>query len=258
MTFRSFWGRRWHAWTPNNAEIQPLAAGVRLALTQYDRIVYSDAQLDDYVAGDLRWQAPVRLQLEAQFCGDPEHFVGTAGFGWWNDPAGTGLRRLRLPQALWFFYASTASQLELTANGASNGWLAMSFVPRLAFCLALLPLAPLAIVLSQNSWLRQRCCLPLLQLALGVRSQPIQLKWNAWQHYQIDWYADRVEFWLDQQLVLKTRNLPTSKLGLILWLDNQYAQVSPRGIVRGGVLAHQAQALEIRNLSISELATSAI
>lgn len=258
MAFRSFWGRRWHAWTPNQAEIQPIEAGVRLALHQHDRMVYSDAQLDDYVEHGLSWHAPVRLQLEARFLGDPQDFVGTAGFGWWNDPAGTGLRRLRLPQALWFFYAGAASQLELTANGAHNGWLAMSFVPRLGWCLGLLPLAPLALLLSQNAWFRQRCCLPLLQLALGVRSQSIKLSWNMWQQYQIDWYADRVEFWLDQQLVLKTASVPTSNLGLILWLDNQYAQVSPRGIIRGGILAHQNQSLEIRHLMISDLTTPAL
>jgi len=89
-------------------------ACIRLTLDAQDGTRYGDAQLDDYhTAGVLGWRPPVRLRIRARFSHAAAMLRGTAGFGFWNDPFGmtkavmplSWLPKLRLPQAVWFFFA---------------------------------------------------------------------------------------------------------------------------------------------------------
>ncbi len=74
-------------------------------------LAYSDAQIDDYQAGPgprfIRCP-PLRLRVRARFSRPEGGLRGTAGFGFWNYPIAWPLR---LPRAIWFFYASPPNDM---------------------------------------------------------------------------------------------------------------------------------------------------
>ncbi|MCC6566292.1 MAG: hypothetical protein IT298_11050, partial [Chloroflexi bacterium] len=110
-------------------QISPLGAGS-----------YANAQIADYAGRrDLALRAPVEMELFARFDGLP---AGTAGFGFWNAPHGAKVTDLRLPNAAWFFFSSTWSNLPLAIDRKANGWKAAVFAPRLRVFVPLLPTAP--------------------------------------------------------------------------------------------------------------------
>ena len=88
--------------------------------------VYTNAQIDDYrplTRPDFPWRPPLRLSVRARFSHNSGQLTGTAGFGFWNDPLRmTGLRRVALPQALWFFYAGPDADMRLALDQPAWGW----------------------------------------------------------------------------------------------------------------------------------------
>ena len=81
---------------------------------------------------------------------------------------------------------------------------------------------------------------------------PLRVAPSAWHTYRIEWQPRRVAFWVDDALVLETPLSPRGPLGLVLWIDNQYAIVTPRGVVRGGLLdASGEQWLDIADLHVT-------
>jgi hypothetical protein len=92
-----------------------------LTLPVASSAVYSDAQLQDYAGlarRDYPWRPPLHFSIEARFSSGVH---GTAGFGFWNNPL--SLRGVpALPRALWFFWASAPSQMELAQGKPGHGW----------------------------------------------------------------------------------------------------------------------------------------
>ncbi|MFQ5436439.1 MAG: hypothetical protein ACE5FD_16365, partial [Anaerolineae bacterium] len=90
---------------------------------------YADAQIDDYGPVDKRdrhgrfhWRPGTKMQVRAKFSAKP---IGTAGFGFWNAPiADPTVRRLALPQAVWFFYAAPPNDLPFAPLENCHGWFA--------------------------------------------------------------------------------------------------------------------------------------
>ena len=252
MATLSRWEMNWLSWTPNCGAVADNADYIRLSTLDATATAYSDGQLDDYGATGLRWSPPLTLTVRARLGGSHGGGIhGTAGFGLWNDPGGARLKRLALPRAVWFFYASPPSNLALDSLVPGVGWLAMTFDASQLRTLALLPFAPLGLLLMQGAWLR-RALWPIAQWALGVRQMPLQVDPSAWHTYRIEWQPRRVAFWVDDALVLETPLSPRGPLGLVLWIDNQYAIVTPRGVVRGGLLdASGEQWLDIADLHVT-------
>ena len=218
---------------------------------------YRWAQLDDYHKVSRRkflWQSPLKLSLLAR--SSLQEHAGTWGFGLWNDPfsASLGLggmaRRLpALPNCVWFFYASPPNHLEIHDRFPSNGFLAATFqspcIPTLFLLPAFLglPLFVLPFFAKQfRKWLR-----PIIkQDAVEI---PIDL--TQWHCYQIDWSDQNVNFMIDQKQVLSTKISPKGKLGLVIWIDNQYAAFRPDGKIRFGMLPQEEESrLEIKGLEI--------
>ena len=250
MTTLSRWGMDWLSWTPNCGAVADNADYIRLSTLDATATAYSDGQLDDYGTAGLCWSPPLTLNVRARLAGE-NGIHGTAGFGLWNDPGGSRLKRLALPRAVWFFYASPPSTLALDSLVPGVGWLAMTFDAARGRTLALLPFAPLGLLLMQGAWLR-RALWPIAQWALGVRQMPLQVDPSVWHTYRIEWQPRRVAFWVDDALVLETPLSPRGPLGLVLWIDNQYAIVTPRGVVRGGLLdASGEQWLDIADLHVT-------
>ena len=218
-----------------------------------DKNSYRLAQLDDYTGvsrSDFLWRPPFHLRLQAR--ASATEIPGTWGFGVWNDPfsASLGLggadRRLpALPEAAWFFYASPANYLSFRDDLPAQGFLAATFrsvrVPPVLMALG----SPLLISLLLPG-INRLARLTVRNLVHQDASR-IAIDPTGWHMYDLIWTAEAVQMRVDENTLLGTRITPRSPLGLVLWVDNQYAAWTPNGKVRLGSLANpEAAWIEIK------------
>lgn len=244
----------WHTGSSGNGSLQMSAHGLRLANNSATERHYTNAQIDDYhglVRADFPWRPPLCMTLRARFSHDSGHLTGTAGFGFWNDPFRLGGRLWpTLPQALWFFYAGPDSDMPLSLDQQGWGWKASLLDARTPRFLATAPVLALA---APTFCLPPLCRLfrPAAQNAASTAGLLLPPSMRQWHIYTIDWQRTRVQFLLDGHLILETSHVPAGPLGLVVWLDNQYLQLSPWGRFRWGLLAkEETQWLEIDWLAI--------
>ena len=262
-------------------EIDEIGRGsaYRLSIPPGKADQYRLAQLDDYTQvprSRFPLHFPLSLSLSARASSDS--IAGTWGFGLWNDPFGVSLgfggnpfRLPALPNALWFFGAAKESYLSfkdasassagfvIAQPSAANGFIAQAF--RSPKFHPLLILAGLALPFSRkltrrilgkvieeagvNLWSHET-----QQQAVGVQSQGVDP--TKWHRYKLDWREKRVHFEVDDVQVFESRVSPRPPLGLVIWLDNQYAAFTPEGKIGFGVLENTEPAwLEIKELEIS-------
>jgi hypothetical protein len=228
---------------------------LRLVNTDTSSRYYTDAQIDDYHGMSRRrlpWNPPLRLTIRARFSHPTGMLSGTAGFGLWNDPfLMTGIRLPALPRAIWFFYASPPSDLKLDMHTPGYGWKAATIdAIRLSFLLAV-PFAPLAVALMNLRHL-YRALWPVGQRAIGVSEALLEVDMTDWHTYLIEWGTERAFFGVDGEPVLHCDTPPRGPLGFVMWLDNQYAIVTPWGRYGYGRLeAPGRQWMEVERLVIA-------
>lgn len=234
-----------------NAWVQTTNQGWRLGIAAGDSHAYRDAQLDDY-SGIARSQFPhhsLTLSLCAR-ASDPFH-AGTWGFGLWNDPFGISLgfggNRFRLPalpNAAWFFFASPPNHLSFRDDQPGRGFLAQSFrTPH--FHPWLLP-AGLAFPFSAKTsrkWISN---------VIEQDSTTLTADVTQWHKYQLDWRSNRVRWLLDDAVVFESNTSPRPPLGLIIWIDNQFAAFPPDGKIASGLLAGKESFLELQDLDLRD------
>jgi len=232
------------------AAVDSTPNGFRLTIPASDGSRYDDAQLDDYT-GLTRRAFPHRsLDLSLRARASAESTPGTWGFGLWNDPFGLSLgfgggpfRLPALPNAAWFFYASPHNYLSFTDDKPAQGFLAQTFQARGGVTPPLLG-AGLALPFSRVAARRQ------LSQVITEDSTAIRMDVTQWHGYRLKWREDSVTFEVDNVLVMETSVSPHPPLGLILWIDNQFAAFTPEGKLSFGVLAHPEAWLEIEGLEI--------
>jgi hypothetical protein len=249
-------------WTLDNntGSVQQLALGGgeihaeggrwRLVVPRAERAMYSDAQLHDYGGlerADFPWRPPLALSVRARLA--PE-IRGTAGFGFWNNPLPPLGGLPALPQAAWFFFASPPSAMELAEGVAGYGWKAATIDAGRPRALLWAPLAPLVLLACRGARLRRRVW-PRVQRALAVDERQLGVDRAEWHSYELIWLRDRVLFGLDGHRILETASAPRGPLGLVIWVDNQWARVTPRGGFGWGLLdAPEAQWIELEQMRI--------
>jgi hypothetical protein len=84
----------------------------------------------------------------------------------------------------------------------------------------------------------------------------VQLSFDpaGWHAYTIEWGARMTAFRVDGDLVLQTPVSPAGPLGLVMWVDNQYAALPPEGRFRYGTLPNpEVVWVEVEELVIHEL-----
>ncbi len=225
---------------------------LRLIMEDAHTGTYSDAQIADLDysnAGAWPWRPPVRMSIRARASHPAGAFMGTMGFGFWNYPFSPNVSRYRLPQAVWFFYASEPSNMALVPSVPGGGcWKAASLnVPRLPFFL-LAPTAPLAIFLMRIPAL-YRSLWPIGQRAVAAYETALPVNMDEWHTYKLEWESDRARFWVDDLQVLEALNVPGGPLGFVAWVDNQYAIATPQGHFGWGLVkAPGIQYVEIAQL----------
>jgi hypothetical protein len=244
---------RWRCTHIGGGQLIVSAEGLRLALAgaRHDR--YADAQIDDY-AGLARhrflWRPPLRLTLRARASGP---LAGTAGFGFWNNP----LAPLRdggpaLPSAIWFFHASSPSNMALARGVPGLGWKAACIDATQPAALAWAPLALPVVLLNRLPALYARIW-PRVQRALRIAEAPITALDTRWRLYTLEWHERRARFDVDGATVLETDRPPRGPLGFVAWVDNQFAIVTPQGRFGAGLLDTDAQWLDLAQLRIELL-----
>lgn len=237
--------------------LQPDPGTWRLAVPSGSARAYRVAQLDDFsglARGDFPWQPPLRMRLRAR--ASSQAIPGTWGFGFWNDPygntivKGSQLRLPVLPNAAWFFFASPQNYLSLRDDLPAFGQLAATFrspgrLPgKLALGVPLLPFIWLPVVAR---WLRGLAREYVQQATVSLDHDP-----GEWHFYEIDWRAEQADFYLDGEPVLGTAVVPIGPMGLVIWIDNQYASFQPDGHLGYGTLASERGAwIEVAELNLS-------
>lgn len=206
---------------------------------------YRLAQLDDY-AGLLRrdflWKPPLILNLSAR--ASSENIPGTWGFGLWNDPfslslgMGGGTRRFpSLPNAAWFFSASPQNYLSFQDHKPAQGFLAQTFqspsIPALILALGTLLLPCLA--WSKSARLLRK----LMGQVVKEDSADLIIDPTQWHNYTLEWVRSQVCFKINGHQVINTKVSPTRRLGLVIWIDNQYASFPPSGRLTYGTLENR-------------------
>ena len=226
--------------------------GFRLVIPDGDKRRYRVAQLEDYAKlarKDFQHRPSLSLSLRAR--ASAESLPGTWGFGLWNDPFGLSLgfggyllRLPALPNAIWFFHASKENYLSFS-NKPGNGFLAQVFrSPVFPFS----RLARVGITLP-FSRIKARALMSEIVEEDGIRLGVDATKWHA---YRFEWSPKRSAFWVDDELVLETLVSPRPPLGLVIWIDNQFAAFTPEGKTGFGVLENTEPAwLEIEALKLS-------
>ncbi len=230
-----------------------------LALATTPSGKYALAQLDDYMhlhRGQFPHRPPLSLQIEARV--SATDLPGTWGFGFWNDPFSAGfgaggMRRILpvLPNAAWFFYGSEPNHLSLRNDVPGSGFHAKVFrSPLLPSVLSLLALPTLPFFLwpLTASVLRRFASRFFNEDAVTLETDV-----TAWHQYQLNWQESSVEFLVDGRSVFNTTIVPRGKLGLVIWIDNQYFKFTPEGKIGMGFLPiHEAQSMDIQNLTLGQ------
>ena len=243
------------------ASVEEISRGkkYRLSIPEGSATQYRIAQLDDYAKiprGKFPLRSPLSLSLSAR--ASSQSIPGTWGFGLWNDPFGLSLgfggnpfRLPALPNAVWFFGASKESYLsfggragEAVSRPPANGFIAQTFrSPRFHPSLIL---AGLALPFSRK--MTRRIVGKIIHedgIHLGVDV-------TQWHKYKFEWREDRVLFAVDNVQVFESSVSPHPPLGLVIWIDNQFAAFTPEGKIGFGVLENREPAwLEIDEVSVS-------
>jgi len=229
-----------------------------LAVLSGPKTAYRLAQLDDYMAlprSSFPWYPPLTMSLRARVSAGS--VIGTWGFGLWNDPfgfalgvGGTTRRFPTLPNAAWFFYASPSNYLSFHDDLPAQGFLAATFKsPRWGAC-ALTPGLlglPLLLIHPIARWIRRQLTRIICQDAVTIDLDVMQ-----WHKYRLDWDRSRVLFNVDDVLLLETDVSPNPPLGLVLWIDNQFAAFTPDGRIGYGLLeCPNTSFLELTNIMIT-------
>jgi hypothetical protein len=154
-----------------------------------------------------------------------------------------------LPQSAWFFFASPENHLALHGSHPASGLLAATFrsaripAPVLAIGMPAAPLLYWPFTARLLRWLGSR--------VVAEYAKPLAIDPLRWHAYSLDWRSDVVRFTVDGTVVGETTTVPEAPLGLVLWIDNQYAAFPPDGRVSFGRLkSAEPSWLEIDSLSV--------
>lgn len=241
--------------TPHSS-VERMAKGWKLEIPSGKSRIYRLAQLDDYTRlprSHFRHVPPVTITLTSR--ASAADLPGTWGFGFWNDPLSFSLGLGRsagrlpvLPNTAWFFHASHQNWLSIRDTLPGNGFFAGTIRSRLnrSWRLALMvPAIPLMAFKPVSRLIRKWVGRMIHQDAAAVHVDVTE------QHrYSIQWLRESCLFMIDGVTVLHTSSSPLPPLGLVLWIDNQFAAWSQDGKVRFGTLDNPRAWLEIEDLEV--------
>jgi hypothetical protein len=231
--------------------IEVRQSATRLIVPQAARTQYADAQLDDRLVHPNRsliHRPPLRLTLRARFSSSA--LLGTAGFGFWNHPLLAPSNPVPLPRAIWFFYASPPSHMDLALDVPGCGWKAAMIDATTLGALAMAPLALPVVLLNRSEQLYRRIW-PFVQKNLSIEEKALPLELlPEWHTYTIEWGSDHACFRVDGRIVFETDRAPRGPMCFVAWVDNRLAVVTPTGSIQFGLFGvNEPQWLELEDVT---------
>jgi len=236
---------RWVRFATGHAQLEQLPDTMRFVVDGAGAVGLSDAQIDDYhglAPRSYPWRPPIRMEVRARMSHPADQLLGTAGFGFWNDPFTQQGMTTAAPNNVWFFFTSPPSDMRLVAGVPGWGWKAAmlnggnppAWIVRLGALILQLPgVGRMAQRAARTQVRAAECALEGVSL-------------TDWQVYRLHWSAQEARFWVGDREVLRAKNPPTVPLGFVAWMDNQWARFTPAGEFAFGLLdVPQEQWLEV-------------
>jgi len=239
--------------TSNDASITPTSNGFQLRIPASSEHQYRLAQIDNYARMPrykFSAEPPLTLSLLART--SSETIPGTWGFGLWNDPfglsfgfGGNPLCLPALPNAIWFFHSSPKNYLSFQNDKPAQGFLAQIFrSPRFH---PYLP--PVSLILPFSKKKARK----LLGRIIEEDADAIHVDVTQWHKYQLKWSPGHSSFLIDEISIFETDLSPHPPLGLVIWIDNQFAAFTPEGEMKWGVEKNPSEArLEIEAVELTK------
>lgn len=209
----------WVRFATGHAEIEYAPGVLRFAEEGAEEGKLSDAEIGDYRAvskAKLPWAPPVRMTVRARMSHRAGEMLGTAGFGFWNDPFDWIGNVQVPPNALWFFYASPQSDMAFAPNVRGNGWKGATLNGGRADGLTM-TIGNFLFRLPGMSQLVFR----LAQTRIAAHERVLDdVALTDWHTYRIDWLPREAIFFVDDVEVFRAPNPPTVPMGFVAWVDN--------------------------------------
>lgn len=243
----------WVRFAVGHAEVEREPGLLRFTVEGAEQGQLSDAEIDDHRTVPrhrLPWTPPLRMTVRARTSHPSGQLLGTAGFGFWNDPFDWVGNVQVPPNALWFFYASAPSDMAFVPDIAGQGWKAALLNGGRADRLTM-AVGNLAFQLPGMSKLVFR----LAQTRVGAHELVLSsVDLTEWHEYQIDWFEGEARFSVDGKQVLCAPNPPRVPLGFVAWVDNNYAVMGPgRHFAFGRIAVPHRQWMELAQVRIEKV-----
>lgn len=236
-----------------------------MTIPEGDARHYRVAQIDDY-SNLARKKFPARIPLTMRLRArvSTNCAPGTWGFGLWNDPFGLSVgfggnpfHLPVLPNAIWFFHASQENYLSFrdypeTSRQTKTGgeFFAQTFEsPGIPSALLMLVGAPALLLLAARR--TSRFLRKIVSRLVHEERLCLDIDVTEWHSYKFEWHPTRSTFWLDDRLLLETPVTPRAPLGLVIWIDNQWAAWRPDGAFGWGLLPNENAWLELADISLT-------
>jgi hypothetical protein len=239
-------------------KVIPTGNGWRLEIPAGDKLGYRLAQVDNYARRGRKnfpHGFPLEIRLRARV--SAQTIPGTWGLGLWNDPFGLsfgfGGRKKQLPalpQVAWFMHASQPNWLELQdGSSPANGFFAGSIESRKlasGWFVPGIPFLPLFTLRPFSRLVRRLASRFLIQQSGSC----VDVDVTGWHEFSIRWLEQECRFSVDGMEILKTSISPLPPLGLVIWIDNQFAAWTPSGRIAYGTLDNQHAWMEVEAVQV--------
>ena len=246
----------WVRFATGHADIEHQPRLFRLVLEGTEQGQLSDAEIDDHRTVPrhrLPWAPPLRMTVRARMSHRAGEMLGTAGFGFWNDPFDWVGNVQVPPNALWFFYASPQSDMAFAPGVRGHGWKAATLNAGRADKLTM-ALGNFVFQLPGMS----KLVFNLAQTRINAHEQLLDdVALTDWHEYRIDWLPREAVFFVDDVEVLRAPNPPNMPLGFVAWVDNNFSIMGPgREFAFGRMAIPHKQWMELSRVRIEPLTSA--